>query len=79
MNDSEAYPIEGADYWIQIMDLPPKIYAFVTKHSDGTYTIFMDSRRDPFQRLDDWTHEVMHIMNDDLYSDAPVNDIEGIP
>lgn len=72
-----SYPIEGADYWIRYVNLPPKIYAFVYLNDDGTFIIALDPRRSFEQQLDDYTHELMHILRDDLYSDLPVSVIEA--
>lgn len=60
-------PIEECDYWIRYMELPPKIYAFVHLNDDGTYIIILDPRRSFEQQLDDYIHELLHIINDDLY------------
>ena len=62
-----TYPIEGADYFIFLRELPPRIYAFVMLNSDGTYSVFLDPRRDFEHQLDDWEHELWHIIRDDMY------------
>lgn len=71
-----AYPIEGADYWIRLMELPPGIFAFVHANGDGTYLIYLDPRRDFWHQLDDWEHEIWHILHDDFYNDQPIEAIE---
>lgn len=68
----ENFPIEGADYFIVLMRMPPKIYAYVRSNGDTTYTIYLDPRRDFDHLLDDWEHEVWHILRNDLFSDDPV-------
>lgn len=70
-------PIEGADYFIYYMDMPPKIFAFVMANSDGTYSVFLDPRRSYEQLLDDLEHEVWHIIRDDLYNDLPIWVVEA--
>lgn len=70
-------PIENADYFIHYMALPPKIYALVTPNSDGTYTMILDPRRDFMSRLDDWEHEIWHLIRGDLHKDRPVSEIEN--
>lgn len=69
-------PIEQADYFIVMMHLPPKIYAFVRSNGDSTYTVYLDPRRDFFHRLDDYEHELWHIIHDDLFSDKSIAEIE---
>lgn len=72
-----SYPIEGADYWIRYKVLPPKIFAFVYDNGDGTYLIFLDPRRDFDHQLDDWEHEIWHIIHDDFYNGLPIQRIEA--
>ena len=69
-------PIEECDYWIRYMELPPKIYAFVHPNSDGTYLIFLDPRRSREQQIEDYIHELMHILNGDFYNDLPMQIVE---
>lgn len=72
-----SLPLEGVDYFIYYMRMPPKIYAFVMLNSDGTFSIFLDPNRSHEQQLDDYEHELWHIIRDDLYSDLPVHLIEA--
>lgn len=71
-------PVEGADYFIYYSELPPKIYAFVALNPDGTYSIYLDPRRDFEHRLDDMEHEIMHIIRDDLYNGKPIQEVESL-
>lgn len=68
----ESFPIEGADYFIVLIHMPPKIYAYVRSNGDTTYTIYLDPSRDFDHLLDDWEHEVWHILRNDLFSNDPV-------
>lgn len=70
-------PIEGADYFVRLKILPPMIFAYVRSNGDGTYTIYIDPRRDFCQKIEDYTHELWHIINDDLFSETPVWEIEA--
>lgn len=70
-------PIEGCDYFIYYMKMPPKIYACVCENDDGTYTIFLDPRRSKEQQLEDYIHEIWHIIRDDMHSFLPVSVIEA--
>ena len=71
-------PIEGADYFIRYMELPPKIYAFVHPNEDGTYTIILDPRRDRLTQIDDYIHELWHIIRGDFYNGEPLQKVEGL-
>ena len=71
-------PIEGADYFIRYMELPPKIYAFVHPNEDGTYVIILDPRRDRLSQIDDYIHELWHIIRDDFYNGKPLQKVEGL-
>ena len=66
-----SYPIEGADYWIRFMILPPKIFAFVYDNRDGTYLIFLDPRRDFDHQIDDFD-----VLGDEEGEDDGVGDVE---
>lgn len=70
-------PIEGADYWIRYMNMPPKIYAFVHPNNDGTYIIFLDPRRSRDQQIEDYIHELMHILNEDFYNSRSIIEVEA--
>ena len=70
-------PIENADYFIYFMKMPPRIYACVCENEDGTYTIFLDPRRSFDQLLDDWEHELWHIIRDDIHSSRSIYVIEA--
>lgn len=72
-----TYPIEGADYFIYMVQLPPKVYAFVALNPDGTYSMYLDPRRDFWHRLDDWEHEIWHIINGDFYNGLPIQIVEA--
>lgn len=69
-------PIEECDYWIRYMELPPKIYAFVHPNNDGTYLIFLDPRRSREQQIEDYIHELMHILSGDFYNGLPIQIVE---
>ena len=70
--------IEDCDYFIRYLKLPPKIYAFVHLNEDGTYTIYLDPRRDTLSQLDDYSHEIWHILHDDFYNGLPIQKVENL-
>lgn len=72
-----SLPIEGADYWVRYMKMPPRVYAFVHPNNDGTYIIFLDPRRSRDQQIEDYIHEMMHILNEDFYNGLPIQIVEA--
>ena len=69
-------PLENADYFVRYMTMPTGIYAFVTPNDDGTYSVYLDPRRDPEHQRQDLYHEVLHIMRGDLYDSRTATEIE---
>lgn len=70
------FPEEGIDYFIYMEKLPSHIYAIVALNDDGTFSLYLDYRRDFESRLNDWEHEMWHIIHDDFYNDLPIHIIE---
>lgn len=77
MTDDMRLPIEGADYFVVFMELPPKIWAFIRLNSDGTYTMYFDPRRSWEQMWDSYEHELWHIIRDDFYNGEPIWIVES--
>lgn len=77
MTDDMRLPIEGADYFVVFMKLPPKIWAFIRLNSDGTYTMYFDPRRSWDQMWDSYEHELWHIIRDDFYNGEPIWIVES--
>ena len=71
-------PIEGVDYFIYLMKMPPKILACICENEDGTYTMFLDPRRDFLSQLDDYEPELWHIIRDDMPSSRSIYVIEAV-
>lgn len=68
--------LEGTDYFIYYMKMPPKIYAWAMPNADGTFSIFLDPRRSYICRKSDLEHELNHIRNDDFYNGLPITAVE---
>ena len=71
-------PIENIDYFIYWMKMPLGIYAFVTPNDDGTFSVYLDSRRSRSQLFDDLDHELDHIKRDDFYNGLPIQVVENL-
>ena len=65
-------PIENCDYFIRYQKLPPKIWAFIMPNDDGTFSIYLDPRRSREQQIEDYIHELKHILDDDFYNGLPI-------
>ena len=59
--------LENADYFIRYMNMPSRIHAFVMLNEDGTYSVYLDPRRDPVCQKRDFEHEFLHIFRGDLH------------
>ncbi len=68
--------IEDADYFIRVVDLPPRVGGLVSPNPDGTYNLYLDCKRDKLSQIDDYIHEYEHIDNDDFYNGKPIDAIE---
>ena len=69
--------IEGADYFVRMVALPPHVRGIVAPNDDGTFNMYLDPRSGPSMLLDTYFHELEHIEYDDFYSDKPIEEIEG--
>ena len=41
-------------------------------NNDGTFSIYLDPRRSREQQIEDYLHELNHILNDDFYNGLPI-------
>ena len=72
-----SYPLEGADYFVRIVKLPKGIKAMIVPNDDGTFSMYLDSRRTREQWIDDWTHEIWHLIRNDFYNGNPIWVVEA--
>ena len=70
-------PLEGSDYYIYVVKLPKGIFAMVLPNDDGTFSMYLDSRRTWEQWLNDYEHELWHLIRDDLYNGKPIWVVEA--
>lgn len=71
------FPEEGIDYYVYVTKLPNGIHAMIIPNDDATYSMYLDYRRSREQWLDDWEHEVWHLLRNDLYSSKPIWVVEA--
>ena len=70
-------PEEGIDYYVYVTKLPKGIRAMLIPNDDSTYSMYLDYRRSREQWLDDWEHEVWHLLRNDLYNSKPIWVVEA--
>lgn len=69
-------PIEDADYFIHVLPFPVPVPAFLRLNRDGTYSVYLNSNVSPEMQWDGFWHEYDHIINDDIYYDGEIINIE---
>ena len=70
--------IEGADYFIRVVDLPPKVKALVAENDDGTYSLYLNSKNDKQRNILAVIHELDHIENNDFQNGKTIQAVEGL-
>jgi len=68
--------IEDADYFVRVVDLPPRCGGLVSPNPDGTYNVYLNARHDRISQIDDYIHEFEHMDNDDFHNGKPIDEIE---
>lgn len=70
--------IEGQDYFVRVLPFPNcAVDGSVVSNHDGTASIYINSRVCQKRQEEALEHELEHLANDDLYSEDPVELIEG--
>lgn len=69
-------PIEDADYFVYVMQFHAPIVSCCRLNSDGTYSVYFNSDYDREHWIEGYEHELWHMINDDLYGDKNILDIE---
>ena len=70
--------LEGADFFVRVLDLPPRVGGFCSPNEDGTYNVYLNSRKDRDHNIDSYFHEVDHIEDDDFWNDESIEEVEGL-
>ena len=65
---------------MRLMDFPKEVnrVGFVLLNSDGTYSVYLNSRASEAQKRKAMRHEYDHMANDDLYGDKDIRNIEPV-
>lgn len=71
-------PLENADYFIYILQLPDGVPGAIRLNSDDTYSVYLNPYYDFEHQLDTYEHELWHIIRNDLYGDKSIEDVEDL-
>lgn len=69
-------PIENCDYFVRVMPFPVAVPAFLRLNPDGSYSVYLNANLSAEAQENGFWHEINHIVNDDIYYDGDVMDIE---
>ena len=69
--------LEGADYFVRLVDLPTPVKALVSENDDGTYSMYLNARYGDEQHINSYFHEMEHIERDDFNTGDPIYVVEG--
>lgn len=69
-------PIENADYFVRVIPFPVSVPAFLRLNSDGTYCLYFNANSDREHWIDSYEHELWHMIDDELYGEKDIRDIE---
>lgn len=69
-------PIDGVDFFVRLIDLPHSVGGFVKPNSDGTYSVYLNSRLSHHANLLSYDHEKKHIEHNDFHRCADVQKME---
>lgn len=69
--------IDGADYFVRIVDMPDGVNGCISPNPDGTFNIYINSKSDMYKQIRAYQHEKKHIENDD-FAKFDVREIEHI-
>ena len=69
-------PIEGADYFVRVVDLTDTVDAAVRPNDDGTYSVYINTRASSAAQYAAMDHELQHIVKDDFNNEKPISEIE---
>ena len=58
--------IDGADFFVRVVDLPVGVGGCVSPNADGTYNVYINACYDRRKQRESYKHEVRHIVNGDF-------------
>ena len=70
--------IDGADYVVRMVDFPDAtVGGAVMTCEDGTYNIYINTRRSREEQSKSFWHEINHIIQNDFYNKKSIYEIES--
>ena len=71
--------IEGSDYCIFVVDFPDStIGGAVIPNDDGTFSVYINSRRSFEAQVASLYHELAHISGNDFYNGLSIGEVEQL-
>lgn len=64
------------DYFVRLVELPLRVEGVTLPNSDGSFSVYINSRLDEPRRAEVLRHELRHIEAEHFYSELPVEYIE---
>lgn len=49
----------------------------IIPNDDSTFSMYLDPQRTREQWMDDWEHEIWHLIHDDFYNNKPIWVVEA--
>lgn len=69
--------IDGSDFTVRVIDFPDAtVGGAVATNDDGTFSIYINSRRSWEAQRESFLHELRHILNDDFYNGKDIREVE---
>ena len=69
--------LDGADYFVRVVDLPIGVGGCVSPNPDGTYNVYINARSDRRRQWESYKHEVRHIERND-FNKSDVREAENL-
>ena len=66
------------EYRVYLVKLPATIHGAVRLDQDGFPSIYINDDLSPKAKKDAFVHEMRHIMEDDMYNDRPIEEVEAL-
>ncbi len=70
--------LDGADFFVRIVDLPVGVGGCVSPNADGTYNVYINACYNIERQRESYKHELRHIERDDFNSGLPIEQIEDL-
>ena len=69
---------DNGEIFVRIVPFPCAVGGMVIPNDDGTYNVYINANLSNQRQRKAFIHELMHIERGDLYSSAPIEEIDNI-